>query len=229
MLMNKILPFILMGSVFLAGCDQSTSYQGNTSQPLPFEVAKHEAPLSDEQVELQNMLKEMQAKDPSIVDAYYSVNENGEKYLTVVQEDPNATTESGGSGLSTFMWAMAGGLAANALFNAFSSGGMKGMVNSHKPSANSVISRSQYLTDKSLSSRRYSSFNNSSVAGNSLNRTATPQPVQKAVTRPSAPSTATANSMTAQKAKPVTVVKKRPSIKPRKKTFKSFGFGKRRH
>ncbi|WP_018693423.1 hypothetical protein [Algicola sagamiensis] len=88
--------------------------------------------MTKEKQELKAFLQEMQAKDPSIVDAYYSFDDNGEKVLNVIREkEPEGTQTEGSestpvaesqglSGAEVMLYALAGGLTAAALAKAFS-------------------------------------------------------------------------------------------------------------
>ena len=219
---NIALSFLVISSILMVGCDQGNDYKlpEKNSQSTTVIPAPPSAQITQEQAELKEYLAQMQAKDPSIVDAYYGVDENGEKVLHVIQKDESSTASDGsGSALSSFMWSMAGGLTGAMLMNAFMNrGGMSGMTNNYPPNKSAVMNRSQYLNSKAQSRTAYGSFASRTgqkniygkpmntitpTNGNSVNRSATTQ-------------TSPSNTRTiVQKAKP-------------KQSFKKFsGFGTR--
>lgn len=150
---------MLFTTIFLTGCEQP-------HDPMKeFSTKSVEKPSINETVtqatqnidpELNEMVKKLQLEDPTIVDAYYSFDENGEKILNIVKED--STSKEGSSGLSTFMWAMAGGLTANMLFNSLSQnkGNMNSVSNQYKPLKRYSSSYDTYKQDKMIASNKSS-------------------------------------------------------------------------
>jgi len=157
---------VAFATIFLTGCDQK-EYQtpaergvGNSSQSVQ-EPSSQSSVTVEEENELKALVADMKSKDPTIVDAYYSVGEDGQKILNVVKEDEktagSGSEASGSSGLSTFMWAMAGGLTANALFNAFSNnrGNMSAVANQYRPMNTNRTSYSGYTAQKQMAQSGY--------------------------------------------------------------------------
>lgn len=131
--MNKK-AFLIIGALasVLAGCDQ---------EPTPAEEAAYvdeeagnttRAQLAEDQKDLDATVKELQSKDPSVKDAYYSYNEKGEKVLHIVREEANGKN-------SDSVWPMLGGAAVGALGGYAlakamnSQGGYNSYQNSHPP------------------------------------------------------------------------------------------------
>lgn len=155
--MKRTLSYAMIFSViFMTGCDQkeyktpaergvSTSSVAQTPSTASTNQNSQTATATTaEEQELKDIVAKMKQQDPSIVDAYYSVDASGQKILNLVKEEAGSVVDSAGkavesatsgSGLSTFMWAMAGGLTANALYNAFSNnkGNMAAMNNQYRP------------------------------------------------------------------------------------------------
>lgn len=174
---------VLFSAVLLTGCNNEYEAPKNSS------LHSSNAPSSSvsnnnqtyqptyesaEDKELKEILAKMKAQDPSIVDAYFSVDENGEKMLNLVKKDENASTESvaggnssssegsGQSALSTFMWSMAGGFAASMLYDAFTKnkGNMSAVTNQYKPVSTGRSSFSSYAANKQASVRNYQAYQN---------------------------------------------------------------------
>jgi hypothetical protein len=115
---------LAFSSIFLSGCEQEN----------PEETAKDEADidantraaLNQDEVELKEELAKAQAKDPSIKDMYYGVDDEGNKVLHVIREvkDP-ATGQVQAQQTSSMMNGMVlGMLMGHMMSNNFSGGGM---------------------------------------------------------------------------------------------------------
>jgi hypothetical protein len=223
--MHKTLTYALIFStILLAGCDQSQDNLQNFSakQMLPPTITEPintavQEVAQNVDTELLSMVEKLKLEDPTIVDAYYSQDENGEKVLNVVKEDSNPT--EGSSGLSTFMWAMAGGLTANMLFNSMSSnkGNMNSVTNQFKPIKRYSSSYDSYNQDKMTSTHKSSlnkSINTSTFNSNKF----TPVDTTKQV----APLSKDAYRNTNVTQEPKTLTK---TVKTKKKSYlrKSFG------
>jgi hypothetical protein len=115
---------LAFSSIFLSGCEQEN----------PEETAKDEADidantraaLNQDEVELKQELAKAQAKDPSIKDMYYGVDDEGNKVLHVIREvkDP-ATGQMQAQQTSSMMNGMVlGMLMGHMMSNNFSGGGM---------------------------------------------------------------------------------------------------------
>lgn len=70
--------------------------------------------------ELQIALAEAKAKDPKVVDVYYTVDGNGERQLNIVRQSDNPSSD-GSNGLETFTYAMMGMGAAMMMSNMMAS------------------------------------------------------------------------------------------------------------
>lgn len=118
----------------LTGCGEEPRYEEPTPT-VTVEDMVHKQAIADalsqsnkEQQELKAFLEEAKKKDPSIVDAYYSLDANGNKIINIVRNNgtlpatsPSTTQpqqDEGLSSLETVGLAVAGGLAGAALANA---------------------------------------------------------------------------------------------------------------
>ena len=95
----------------LAGCGNDDNFEEQYSAP----------PLAStqEQEELRAYLAEAQAKDPSIVDAFFTEDENGQRVVELIRENPNASGSSD-QFISTMLAAGTGVLLGSLIANAMS-------------------------------------------------------------------------------------------------------------
>lgn len=192
--MKKTISYaMIFSAIFMVGCEQkeyqtpsergvSNSTTTQTQTTAPNSQAYQAISETAEDKELKDMVTKMKAQDPSIVDAYYSVDEAGQKVLNLVKEEASAAVDAAGNavesatsggGLSTFMWAMAGGLTASALFNAFNNnkGNMAAVNNQYRPMDTKRGTYSSYQAQKQSAVSNYrSKF--SPVNGTNSNRNA---------------------------------------------------------
>ncbi len=227
----------LFSAVFMVGCDQSSEYKAPIGSSLEKTVTTQSGSSqyqstyeTEDEKELKTIVEKMKSQDPTIVDAYYSVDEQGQKILNVVKQDETSsdsgnTSADGSSGLSTFMWAMAGGLTANMLYNAFTSnkGNMSAVSNQYRPMGTTRSSYSQYTANKQSSVSKYRSLNsNIKPVPKAVNSTSKLTPVD--TTKKAQP--LSQNSYRDQPYKVREVTKPKP--KPKKSFFstKKSGFGK---
>lgn len=92
----------------LAGCDSGAypeEEQAYVDEQAGDATGKQ---LAADQVDLKATLTELQSKDPSVREVYYSVNEKGEKVLNVVREEADGTS-------SNSVWPMLAGAGLGAL------------------------------------------------------------------------------------------------------------------
>lgn len=93
---------LAVASIALTGCDDTPSPDEELhylDQAAGAEVRKQ---TQEEQTDLKNTVTELQAKDPSVKDAYYGVNANGDKELHVVRDN-------GDGQVSDMVWPLIGG------------------------------------------------------------------------------------------------------------------------
>lgn len=110
------LAIALAAPVFLAGCDESEA-----DKQANIDAATRSA-LNSDDAELKKALADAQAKDPSIKDVYYSVDENGQRQLNIVREVKDPKT--GETSMMNDMLPLIGGMAAGMLIaNMMNSGG----------------------------------------------------------------------------------------------------------
>jgi len=207
--MKKTISYaMIFSAIFMVGCEQkeyqtpsergvSHSTPTQTQTTAPNSQAYQAVSETAEDKELKDMVAKMKAQDPSIVDAYYSVDEAGQKVLNLVKEEAGSVVDAAGnvveqatsgSGLSTFMWAMAGGLTASALFNAFNKnkGNMAAVNSQYRPMDTKRGTYSSYQAQKQSAVSNYrSKF--TPVNGMNSNRNALAP--AKAPVRPTTPVT----------------------------------------
>lgn len=207
--MKKTISYaMIFSAIFMVGCEQkeyqtpsergvSNSTPTQTQTTAPNSQAYQAVSETAEDKELKDMVAKMKAQDPSIVDAYYSVDEAGQKVLNLVKEEAGSVVDAAGnvveqatsgSGLSTFMWAMAGGLTASALFNAFNKnkGNMAAVNSQYRPMDTKRGTYSSYQAQKQSAVSNYrSKF--TPVNGMNSNRNALAP--AKAPVRPTTPVT----------------------------------------
>ena len=178
--MKKTISYaMIFSAIFMVGCEQkeyqtpaergvSNSTPTQTHTTAPNSQTYQAVSETAEDKELKDMVAKMKAQDPSIVDAYYSVDEAGQKILNLVKEEAGGAVDAAGnvveqatsgSGLSTFMWAMAGGLTASALFNAFSNnkGNMAAVNSQYRPMDTKRGTYSSYQAQKQSAVSNYRS------------------------------------------------------------------------
>lgn len=160
----------------LVGCEQ-----GHTEAELDLAEQKAVAKALLEQnnqdnQELKEFIASAKEKDPSIVDAYYSVNDDGEKVINVVRDSGEKDSE-GFSMLETAGLAVAGGLAGAALANA---------LIPNNPPQNYYQTRSAYYAKESPEEERrrrglaYYNYNQHSAAAVASSRSLSSSVGQKA-------------------------------------------------
>lgn len=170
---------VIFSTIFATGCEQKSETPHNASiSNHTINTAGDQTYQSlyetDEEKELKAIVEKMKVQDPSIVDAYYSINEQGEKILNLVKRDENLvnsgvqseSSADSSSGLSTFMWSMAGGFAASMLYDSFTKnkGNMNAVSNQYKPMSMNRSSYSQYTEKKQSSVKSYRSLQSKSIS-----------------------------------------------------------------
>lgn len=174
-------------------CDDSTSSRSYQ----PTHTSSATAVSDSDRDELASTLRQMQAKDPSIKDVYYTYDEQGNKVLHVVQENKD---ESGQSRMSEFMWGLAGGVTGAMLLNAFMNrGGVQGMAQQFQPRSRNMYTPSQYTQKRQQDYRSNQSyldrkFSTSPKPATNLNNTTRLTPV----TPSTAPSAGSVNRLSPQ-------------------------------
>lgn len=174
-----------VGSLLLAGCQDSGADMGITKNPTPDGGVDQQTlqanilnEINADQAQARELLRELQKNDPTVRDVYFSMDGNGNKVVNVARENPDGTITTwqsdalseqvpgygkqdeatGGSGMGSALLAGAGGaLMGYMLANMFMNRG--GSMANH-PSA------SQYDQNKQQAKRQYQS----SVAQNQRQR-----------------------------------------------------------
>lgn len=131
---KKAIVLAAMAAVTLTGCDANDAPSQEEEQAYVDEQAGSATrqQLADDEKDLAETLKELQSKDPSIKEVYYSYNEKGEKVLHVVREEANGKS-------SESVWPMLAGVGAGALGGYLlakamnQSGGMQQYSQTHRP------------------------------------------------------------------------------------------------
>lgn len=146
---------IAIASAALVGCEQPAVPEFDQKDLSTIDSNVRVA-LNQEQEELKKALADLQAKDPSVKDVYYTVNEAGEKMLNVVREKADGTMESA---LFPFV---AGMLLGNMIGNMNSMGGYSAYHRTHKPYSYSYP-RSDYRKRKNAAMASYTSYTRTTV------------------------------------------------------------------
>ncbi|MNQ30231.1 hypothetical protein D3C85_435670 [compost metagenome] len=130
---TKLALAMVASTILLAGCEPSQPSAEEESAYVDDEAQKQvRQTLASDEEDRKKTLAELQSKDPSVKDVYYSYNEKGEKQIHVVKE-----TASGQN--SDSVWPLVGGMAtgfllAQAMNNM---GGMNNYSQRYKPSSSS--------------------------------------------------------------------------------------------
>lgn len=105
---KKVIVLAAATLALLAGCDDSP-YPDEEQAYVDEQAGQAtRAQMAEDEKDQQAALKELQSKDPSVKDVYYSVGPNGEKQMHVVREEANGQN-------SDSMWPLVGGAAMGAL------------------------------------------------------------------------------------------------------------------
>lgn len=147
----------------------ATGLVGCEAEPNPADTAADEADidsqarqkLNAEETELKEELKKAQAKDPTIKDMYYSVDDAGNKQLNIVREtkDPKTGESTAHSDVMPLITGMALGMMMGNMMNA---GG--GYNSGYGPRHSSSYSMSDERRRKNMATSSYVSSVRSSTA-----------------------------------------------------------------
>ena len=130
---TKLALAMVASTVLLAGCEPDQPSTAEESAYVDDEAQKQvRQTLASDEEDRKKTLAELQSKDPSVKDVYYTYNANGEKEIHVVKE-----TASGQN--SDSVWPLVGGMAtgfllAQAMNNM---GGMNNYSQRYRPSSSS--------------------------------------------------------------------------------------------
>jgi len=125
------------GAALLSGCEQEIS--GKDMEAYVEDTAKSEtmAQVAQEDTDLKDNLAKLQAKDPSVKDAYYAVNDKGEKELHVVTENAQNPEK-----VENSVWPIVGAMAGGAVLgHMLSSGGANNYVRQYPPQSSGYYAR----------------------------------------------------------------------------------------
>lgn len=139
---------LAFSSIFLTGCEQENPE--DTAKDEADIDANTRAAMNQDEVELKEELAKAQAKDPSIKDMYYGVDDDGNKVLHVIREvkDP-ATGAMQAQQTSSMMNGMVlGMLMGHMMSNNFNGGGMM----------NRSYPMSESRNYRNMATSRYSSY-----------------------------------------------------------------------
>lgn len=127
---------IAASAAMLSGCEQEVS--GKEMETYVEEKARTDstAQISKEDAELKSQLAKLQAQDPTVKDAYYGVDENGNKQLHVI------TQQEGEEKSESSVWPLVAGMAGGYLLGSMlSSGGVQQYAQTRPP-----VGRSYYYS-----------------------------------------------------------------------------------
>lgn len=128
---------LAVGVAALSGCEEEVS--GKDMEAYVEDKAKTDtmAQVAKEDTELKEQVAKLKATDPSVKDAYYSVDENGEKQLHVItenKEDPSKVSDN--------VWPLVAGLAGGALIGSMmANGGVNNYARTAPPRSSGYYSR----------------------------------------------------------------------------------------
>lgn len=128
---------LAVGVTALSGCEEEVS--GKDMEAYVEDTAKSEtmAQVAKEDTDLKDNLAKLQAKDPSVKDAYYSVDEQGQKQLHVISENPDKPDS-----VQDSVWPIVGALAGGAILgNMLASGGSNNYVRQYPPRSSGYYAR----------------------------------------------------------------------------------------
>jgi hypothetical protein len=130
---TKLALAMVASTVLLAGCEPDQPSAAEADAYVDDEAQKQvRQTLASDEEDRKKTLAELQSKDPSVKDVYYTYNEKGEKEIHVVKE-----TASGQN--SDSVWPLVGGMATGFLLaQAMNSmGGMNNYSQRYRPSSSS--------------------------------------------------------------------------------------------
>jgi len=124
------------GAAMLSGCEQEVS--GKEMETYVDDKARTDstAQISKEDSELKNELAKLQAQDPTVKDAYYGVDDKGNRELHVVTQQPGEEKSE------SSVWPLVAGMAGGYLLGSMlSSGGVNNYAQTHAPRTSGYYSR----------------------------------------------------------------------------------------
>lgn len=138
------------GAALLSGCEQEVS--GKEMETYVDEKARTDstAQISKEDAELKSQLSKLQAQDPTVKDAYYGVDENGNKQLHVITQQPGEEKSE------SSVWPLVAGMAGGYLLGSImSSGGVQQYAQTRPPVSHSYYSREDERKKRNTYSSAY--------------------------------------------------------------------------
>ena len=132
---NIVTSSIVIGTVLtISGCEDTDSYYKEEARSLAQEN------ISKEESELAQKLQDLKAVDPTVKDAYYGVDSEGNKELHIIREENGEESSS--------IWPLVGGMAAGYLMASMIG---SGSVNNYS-SENRNMYRGGYRCERRLNS-----------------------------------------------------------------------------
>lgn len=144
-------------AAMLAGCDEQPDYVSGPSEQDEFVEQQAQAnvreALSLEEKDRTVTLAELQRKDPSVKDVYFTYDDRGNKEVHVVKEEADGTK-------SDSLWPLIGGMATGfalaSLMN--SNGGASNFASSHRPVMSSPYVEEERRRRQNSSSAAYTTM-----------------------------------------------------------------------
>jgi len=106
--MKKSMVVLASAMVLLTGCDDQPDYEEEQAYINEQAGQATRQQLAEDEKDQQAALRELQSKDPSVKDVYYTVGSNGQKEMHVVREEASGQN-------SDSVWPMVAGVGAAAL------------------------------------------------------------------------------------------------------------------
>jgi hypothetical protein len=150
-------------AISLAGCDDSPSPEEEQAYVDQQAQAAVRTQLATDEKDLKTAVSQMKQADPTVTDAYYGVDSNGQKELHVVHQ-----TADSSSGFSEMVWPVVGGMAVGAIAaNMLSSGGgLSGYAASHPPRSYASYDDEERKRRRNVGSSGYTSMLMNTSRGN---------------------------------------------------------------
>lgn len=151
---------VLISSATLTGCEPTEDPQATAADEADIDSQTRQK-INAEEAELKEELKKAQAKDPTIKDMYYSVDENGNKQLNIVREvkDPTTGETRAHSDVLPLVTGMALGMLMGNMMN--SSGGYNP---GYAPVRSSYYSKEEERRRKNVATGGYAGYVRTSTA-----------------------------------------------------------------
>lgn len=181
--MKTKLAIAVAAAVVLMGCDNKPTEEEIQAYLNSEAGNQARQQMAEDEKDLKATLAELQAKDPSVKDVYYGVDENGQKQLHIVREEAKSD-----KGLSDTVWPLVGGVATGLLLAQLmnSHGGMSNYSNQYPPSRSSYYNEDERRRARNTSMSSYNAATTNAARSRVYsNYRANPVTIPRSATSPS--------------------------------------------